>query len=199
MYARGGDLQCVAFLRRHNGAAHPLQAKILQSLHPDAAARREAAQNLLTAQLQGREQLIVPIDDGQTAGTEILEDLRLGPADGLPALEVGQVDVVHIGDYGDVRAHSLPQPADLPGAVHAGLDHRRLVLRQQGQEGQRRADVPIEVARGLEGIVPLAQHPGQQLFKCGLAHAAGDVDNGQVKLPPVPPGQIPQGTAGVLH
>ena len=67
------------------------------------------------------------------------------------------------------------------------------MLRHEGEEGQGCADVAVEVAGGLEGVVPLGEDAGQELFEGGFAHAAGDLHHGDRKPAPVPPGQIPQG------
>ena len=111
-------------------------------------------------------------------------------------LDMGVTDV---GDDGDVRPHHLPQIADLPEVVHPGLDHRRLMLRPQAQQGQGRADVVVEVLRCLQHPELRPQHRRQHLLCGGLAHAAGDLDKGDGEPVPVGGRQGPQGQPGVRH
>ncbi len=199
MDPRRGNLQGAAAPGRDHGEAKALQPPLLQIFHPDAAPVGEATADGLAVRGQGVQQLVVPAQHRQSAGAQVLKDLRLGRQNIPAAAEVLQVYVVDVGDNRHVRPDGLTQPPDLARRVHAGLHHSRLVLRQQGQQGQRRADVAVEVPWSLEGVVPLGQNAREQLLEGGLAHAAGDLHHRQVKLPPVPPRQVPQGPLGVLH
>ena len=83
--------------------------------------------------------------------------------------------------------------------VHAGLDHRRLMLRHQPQQRQRRADVVVEVPLRAQGVVPLREHRGDHLLGGGLSGGAGDLYHGDVIQPPVPGCQSAQSQGSVLH
>ena len=67
---------------------------------------------------------------------------------------------------------------DLARMVHAELDHRGAVGGAQAEQGQRHADMVVEVAGGRMGGVaePGAQQRGGHLGDGGLAVAAGDGD-----------------------
>ena len=94
--------------------------------------------------------------------------------------------VADVRDDGDVRAHHLAEIADLTEMVHAGLDDGGLTGVVQAEERERRADVVVEVLRRFERAVPLRHDRGDHFLRRGLADRAGDLDNGDVKLPAVP-------------
>jgi hypothetical protein len=89
----------------------------------------------------------------------------------------------HVGDRADRGAGDARQRVDLPGVVHAELDHQRLVARLEPEDRQREPDVVVQVprraphapARGLE-------HARAQLLGGGLAVRAGDRDDGPREL-----------------
>ena len=107
--------------------------------------------------------------------------------------------VADVGDHGNVRPHHGSQIFDLAEVVHAGLDHRRLMLRSKTQQRQGRADVIIEIFRRLEDVQLGPQHGGDHLLGGCLAHAAGDLHKGDLKPVPVGGGQIPQSQSGIRY
>ena len=161
-------------------------------LGPAAADRPEG-------QVQRVQQGVVPVEHRQALRLQIFKDLALGLQDTLPAAQVLDVGVADVGDDGDVRPHHLAQIADLSEVVHACFDHGRLVLRRKAQQRQRRADIVIEILRGLQDAVLRLQHGGDHLFGGGLAHAAGDLDHRDLEFVPVMRSQGPQGKARVVH
>ena len=107
--------------------------------------------------------------------------------------------VADIGDHGHVGPHHLPQVADFAKVVHSGLNNRRLVLRAQAQQSQGRADVVVEVLRRFQAAVFGPQYGGNHLLGGRLAHAAGDLDKGDLEFVPVGGRQGLQGQPGVVH
>ena len=57
--------------------------------------------------------------------------------------------------------------------VGAHLDHRVAVFRVQAQQGQRHADIVVEVALGGQGRSTPSQDGGQHFLERGLAVATG--------------------------
>ena len=105
--------------------------------------------------------------------------------------------VADVGDHGNVRPHHGSQIFDLAEVVHAGLDHRRLMLRGKAQQRQGRTDVVVEILRRLEDVQLGPQHRRDHLLGGRLAHAAGDLNEGDLKPIPVGGGQIPQSQPGI--
>lgn len=79
----------------------------------------------------------------------MLKNLALGFENSLPAAQKFNMGVANIGDHGNVGPYHAPQIRDLPEVVHTGLNHSGLMLRLQPQQRQRRADIVIEVCRGV--------------------------------------------------
>ena len=183
----------------HDGAGDARHTVVRHVRHPDVAVLGPAAADRPEGQVQRVQQGVVPVEHRQALRLQIFKDLALGLQDTLPAAQVLDVGVADVGDDGDVRPHHLPQVADLPEVVHAGLDHRRLVLRPQAQQGQRGADIVVEVLRRLQHPELRPQHGGDHVLCGGLAHAAGDLDKGDGEPVPVGGRQGPQGQAGVRH
>ena len=73
------------------------------------------------------------------------------------------------------------------------------MLVAEAEEGLGDADVIVEVAVGLEGAELLAEHGGGHILTGGLAHAAGDGDDLDIKLAAIVGRQVAQGQHGVRH
>ena len=199
MFAGGGDLQTVGVVLRLHVAGDAAHAVVLSVRHPDGAMGGPAAPDGLEGQLQRIQQRVVAVEDRETAGLQILEDLALGLENAIPAAQILNVGVADVGDDGDVRLDHLPQIADLAEVVHARLDDRRLMLRRQLEQRQGRADVVVEILRRLQGAIPGGQHRRDHLLGGGLPHAAGDLDKGYIEPLPVRLRQGLQSQTGVLH
>ena len=113
----------------------------------------------------------------------------------LQVLALCVVDQRHCG------AGQSRQQGNFPGMVHAQLEHCDLVLRAQAQQGQRQADVIVQIALGGQtGLgFPGLQNRGQHLGHRGLAIAASHSDQRQAELPAPAAGELGQGQAGVGH
>lgn len=86
--------------------------------------------------------------------------------------------VADVRDDGDIGLHHLAKIPDLPRAVHARLDHRRLMRAGEAQQRLRRADLVIIVGRGLERMELHAQYRGDHFLCCRLADAARHLHKG---------------------
>ena len=107
--------------------------------------------------------------------------------------------VADVRDDGDIGLHHLAKIPDLPRAVHARLDHRRLMRVGEAQQRLRRADLIIIVGRGLERMELHAQYRGDHFLCCRLADAARHLHKGNRKLRTVPRGQVLERKQRVRH
>ena len=191
--------QGVSLLCGADGAAHTIHPQVLHIFHPDIAVVPHTAAEDLTGQLHRIEQLIVAVEHRHAAGPQILEDLALGPQDGLLTAQILHMGLADVADDGKIRLYHFPHVPNLARGVHAGLDDRRLMLRSQLQHDEGGADITVEVSLGLEGVQPLGENGGDHLLDSGLTGAAGDLYHRQGKLAPVPLGQILHGPLGIRH
>jgi hypothetical protein len=97
------------------------------------------------------------------------------PSAGLDAGHEFLVLALRVVDQRDGRPHQRRQLRDLAGVVHAELDDAGAVRFAQAQQGQRHADVVVQVALGREGSIAVsgAQDRRDHLRDGGLAVAAG--------------------------
>ena len=144
------DCQSIAVLSGGHRAGDPLHPVVRDLRDPYVAIGDWPHRMVRKGSSQALQQSVVPVQDGQPAGAQVLKDLALGLQDALAAAQIFDVGVADIGDHGDIRPHHLAQIPDLPKVVHACLDHRRLMLRRQAQEGQGRADVVVEILRRFQ-------------------------------------------------
>ena len=113
-------------------------------------------------------------------------------------LQVLALRVVHQRHRGPCH---VGQRLDFTGVVHAQLHHRHLVLCIQAQQGQRHANVVVEVAlRGQHGLrLEGAQNRRHHLCDRGLAVTARHSDQGQLELRAPACGQLAQGVFAISH
>ena len=85
--------------------------------------------------------------------------------------------------------------------VHAQLDHGHAVVATQIEQGQRHANVVVQIALGRQGIVTRmgAQDAGDHLGHSGFAVAAGHRDDGQIELRAPACCQFAQSDARIGH
>ena len=181
-------------------AGHALQSPVVDVRNAHAAAVAHAAAQDGLGQRHRVQQLVVAVEDGDALRGQILEYLALGTQNALPGVaQIFDVGVAHVGDDRDIRPHHLAQIAYLAEVVHARLDDRRLMLRHQPQQRQRRADVVVEVPLRAQGVVPLREHRGDHLLGGGLSGGAGDLHHRQVKFVAGPRRQRLQRQPRVRH
>jgi len=98
---------------------------------------------------------------------------------------------LNIGDQRNRRLCQSGQIGNFTGAIHAHLDHRDAMHEMQLQQHQRHADVIVEIALGRQHCQRRiktfrqrlsAQDGSGHFLDRGLAVAAGDPDQRQLKL-----------------
>ncbi len=94
---------------------------------------------------------IVAVDDGHPGRAQSLENLALGARHAGHVAEPFQMTGTGIVDDRHVRPSQSGQIGDLAMMVGAHLDHRIAMFRIQAQQGQRHADIVVEVALGGQG------------------------------------------------
>ena len=83
-----------------------------------------------------------------------------------------------VSDDGDVGADEGGERGDFAGVVCADFDDGVAVFVGQAQQGERYADVVIEVALGGQGLSLLLQEALQDFFGGGFAVGTGDGNEG---------------------
>ena len=200
MPPRRRRLQAIGRLSRCHGTGHALQPPVVDVRNADIAVLALAAAQDDLWQRHRVQQLVVAVEHRDALRGQIFKYLTLGLQNALPCVaQIFDVGVAHVGDNGDIRPYHLAQIPYLPKVVHARLDHRRLVLRHEPQQRQRRADVVVEVPLRPQRLVFLRQHCGDHLLGGSLAHGAGHLYHRQPELPPVPGGQCLQRQPRVGH
>ena len=80
----------------------------------------------------------------------------------------------------------------------AHLDDGYLVFRSQAEQRLGHPYVVVEVALGVEHVVLLLQHGGDELLGGRLAVGAGNADDGNLELAAVFAGQVLEGLEAVV-
>lgn len=153
--------------------------------------------------LPGVEGLVVQVQHGGAVGGQPFEYLALRLDDLLRSAELADMGGAGIGDDRHVRAGQLDRVGDLADARGAQFDHCATVLRRQLQQGQRYAEVVVQIATGSQhrlGIAGLGtQDAGEHLLDRGLAAGARHGRQRAGELAPVQRAQSPQGRTGIAH
>ena len=87
------------------------------------------------------------------------------------------VRVSDVGDHADLRFGDGRQRADLAGVVHAHFEHADAASVGQAQDGERHADVVVEIADGLADGQFDCQQVRDGVLGGGFARAARDADH----------------------
>ena len=109
---------------------------------------------------------------------------------------------LRVVDHCQRRRGDCRQARDFARMVHAHLDHGRLVLLAQAEQGQWHADFIIQVAaRGQARFFAKGrrQDGRNHLLDGGLAIAAGDANDGQVEAAAPEIGDAAQRDQGIGH
>ncbi len=125
----------------------------------------------------GGQEDVVGIEDGDAVRRERGDQVGLLVGDGVAGAEVLDVGGAGGGDDGDVGRGDPGQGGDLAPVVHPHLDDGVFGIADDLEEGERDADVVVQVALGGDGAEFLAQHRGDHLLGAGLPAAAGDGDD----------------------
>jgi hypothetical protein len=98
--------------------------------------------------------------------------------DAFQRAEAGEVRRRGVSDDGDVGADEGGERGDFAGVVCADFDDGVAVFVGQAQQGERYANVVVEVALGGQGLSLLLQEALQDFFGGGFAVGAGDGNEG---------------------
>ena len=139
----------VDILDRLHRAGNALHAVVRYLGDAGLTVLRLAAADGSERNIHGVQQGVVSVEDGQAALFQVRENLTLRLQDTLSAAQKLDVGVANVGDDRHIGAHHGAQIFDLPEVVHARLYDSSLVLIAQAQQGQGRADVVVEILRGL--------------------------------------------------
>ena len=116
-----------------------------------------------------------------------LVNLAFGAGDVRRAVKTAaDVRPLRIIDQRGIGAGDAGERGQLAGVVHAHFDHS-VALVAQGEQGERQADVVVEIARRCQhriGAELGAQHGGQHFLHGGFATGAGDAEHLRVHRPP---------------
>ncbi len=140
--------------------------RIIQRKADDAVIARPLAPDV--------ERLVGQVEDGRTALAQAFEDLALGLDDLLRAAELADVGGTGVVDDDHLRPGQADGVADLADARGTQFDHCGAVLRGDLQQGQRCAEVVVEVATGGMHRPAGTQDRGEHFLDRGLAAGAGD-------------------------
>ena len=86
------------------------------------------------------------VEHGPTVRPQCLEDLALGPGDGVPTAELTQMGGAHVEHHGDVRGNDVGEPTDVATTTcpHLGDEECGVPLHGTGREGH--PDLVVERA-----------------------------------------------------
>ena len=126
------------------------------------------------------ERCILLGNKGVTAilGKEV-EELALASADSILTSETLEMSSADVGDYAVVRLGNRRQQSYLATSACAHLDNAELRVACHRKQGQRYANVVVEVTTRCVYLEVLGQDSAHQLLGCGLAVAAYDSDDGK--------------------
>ncbi len=191
---RRGQVQLAAEAVRNEVAAH-------LRLVVEAEAQLPAVARKLAPDVRLR---VVGIEHGDAAGCQANVDLALGQRHVLHRAESFEVRALRVVHQRHGRRREARQVVDLAGVVHAHLDHCRMMLRTQLEQGQRQSDVVVQVALGRQHTLGraaemCAQDRRAHFLDRGLAVAAGDAQERNRETAAPGGGELAQREARVIH
>jgi hypothetical protein len=83
--------------------------------------------------------------------------------------------------------------------IGADFHHRDFVLLLQAKECERHPDIVVVVSAGTQDRVRRGKHRGNHVFRCGLAVASADGDDGNIEPVTIQPGEHTECPDAVLH
>ncbi|MCY1420462.1 hypothetical protein D9M71_360830 [compost metagenome] len=159
-----------------------------------AEAQHLAAGDAGLPDIEGR---IVAIEYRDAIGIQAFEDFALGLDDLVLSAELADMGGSGIGDDRHLRPGQTHGVGDLADARGAELDHRAAVIGADLQQGQRRAEVVVQVAAGGQHRATGAQDAGEHLLDRGLTAGAGNGHDWLVERGTVQRTELTQGQAAI--
>jgi hypothetical protein len=143
---------------------------------------------------------IVLVDHGDAVRRQATVDGALLAGHLVEAAHTLEVSALGVGHQGHGRGADLRQVGDLAGAVHAHLDHRRAMPGSEAEQGQRQADVIVQVAarRQHGGAERRLEDGGDHFLGRRLAVRAGHRDHRQVEAGAPGGGEAAEGEARIV-
>ena len=129
---------------------------------------------------------------------QVVVQLALGLLHALKRAEALQVRLAHAGDQAAGGLGDLHQSGDLAGRAGAHLHDGHLGLLVDAEEGERHADVVVEVGLGGHQVVFPAEDGGNEFLGGRLAVGTRDADHRNVELAAVVGRQLLQHGERVL-
>ena len=135
MLAQGRNVHTAGACWRHHVTGDLTAPVALQLSHPEIQAFPSAAEYRLARglALQRQKQGIVSIEDSQSAGLGVIEDLGLGRQSVLPAPEGLNMGIPDVGDAHHIRLSDPRKVIHLAGVVDPQLHHGDLMMALQPQ------------------------------------------------------------------
>ena len=163
-----------------------------------AVGERQHAARARLRQPGGR-MFVVGRKHGDAIVAQRLDGSAVLPCHRIHAAHELEMLALRVVDEHDRRRSDRGEPGDLADVVHAELDHAGAMTGAQAQQGERHADVVVEIAFGGERALasPGAKDRGNHLRHRGLAVAAGHGGQRQIEATAPRRGQIAEGDARI--
>ncbi len=117
---------------------------------------------------------IVGIHDRGGLRRQTGEQLALRPHDGFDRTEFTHVRAPGHRHHANVWRRQRGQAGDFAHMIRAHFDHGEAVFAAEFEQGQRHANVVVQIAFGRQRGASGGTHRGQQLFDRGFPRTAGD-------------------------
>ncbi|MNE07818.1 hypothetical protein D3C80_1004530 [compost metagenome] len=145
------------------------------------------------------EGLVIKVQYRHAILTQTFEDLALGFDNLLWPAELADMSGSGIVDQRYLRLGQADGIGDFTDARGTQLDDRRGMLRGQFEQGQRCAEIIVEVAASGQHRATGTQNARKHFLDRGLAAGTGDGGNRLVECGAVQRAQLAQGQAGVAN
>ena len=136
-------------------------------------------------------------DEAVAPSAQVVVEFALGLHHVLERTEALQVCASHVGDESAGRLGRLGQCAYVARMAGPRLDDGDVVLLGKPEQRLGHAHVVVEVALGVEHVVSLAEHGGNEFLRGGLAVGARDAYDGNLELAAMLAGQVLEGLEAV--
>ena len=142
---------------------------------------------------------IVGVEKCMAAGRQRFDQFVLGARDAGLRAEALQMRHADVGHHAHVGRGNSRQGGDLARMIHAHLDHRKLMLRLQTQQLQRKPPVVVQISQRLQHVELPGHHVRNAFLGGGLPRRAGHRNQLSAPKPPRRRAQPLQGQRGVVH
>ena len=147
----------------------------------------------------GQQQIVITVQDQRSVLPHPHQDLHFRLQDTLPGTQMLNVHRTDVHDHRHIRLGNGCQVSDLTEMVHAHFQHRHFRILRHCQDRHRHADIVILIHRRLLHTVSAFQHAGDHFLGGALAYGAGHTHHFHSDALALLPGNITQGSAGILY